>query len=113
MENKYKYLLDKNEKLMKQLTGKFSVEAEKNIIWDMLITNAGKLRPYLNYILDKENVIQAARQRFKIVKETLNKNPIDTPNNTLSFLNGVSEYDLKEMGIKDIILVMTWERKVV
>ena len=62
MENKYKYLLDKNDKLMKQLTGQFPVQGEKHIIWDMIITEAGNLRPYLNYIQDKETVIQAANK---------------------------------------------------
>ena len=47
------------------------------------------------------------------MKETLNKKPIDTTNNTFNFLNGVSEDDLKTMGIKDKILAITWERKVV
>ena len=57
MENKYKYLLDKNDKLVKQLIGKLRVQGAKYIIWDMIITEAGKLRTYLNYILDNEIVI--------------------------------------------------------
>ena len=59
MENKYKDLLDKNDKLVEQLTGQLPVQGSKHVIWDMVITESGKLRPYLNYILDKEIVIQA------------------------------------------------------
>ena len=47
------------------------------------------------------------------MKEALNKNPIDTPNNTISFLNGLNEDDLKSTNIKDNIYVITWDRKVV
>ena len=38
MENKCKEFLDKNEKLLKQLTGKFPVQGAKHIIWDIIIT---------------------------------------------------------------------------
>ena len=90
MENKYKDLLDKNDKLMKQLTGKFPVQWAKHIIWDMITTEAGNLSPYLNYIMDKETVIHATKQSCTIVKEVLNKKPIDTTNYIVSFLNGLS-----------------------
>ena len=79
----------------------------------MIIAEAGKLIPYLDYILDKEIVMQAARQSCTTVKEVLNKSPIVTTNNTVSFLNGLTKDDLKEIGIKDRISVITWERKVV
>ena len=112
MENKCKGLLDKNDKLMKQFTVQLHVQGAKHIIWDMIIAEAGKLRPYLNYILDKELVMQDARETCTSVKEVLNKNPIYTTNNTISFLNGLTEDDLKAAGIKDIISIITWERKV-
>ena len=57
--------------------------------------------------------MQAARQSVTTVKEVLNKNPIDTAKNTVNFLNDLTMDDLKEVRIKDIILVITWERKVV
>ena len=98
---------------MKQLTGQLPVQGAKHIIWDMIIIEVGKLIPYLKYILDKEIVIQAARQSFTPVKENLNKNPIDKSNNIVNFLNGVLEDYLKTMEIKDIIPIITWERKVV
>ena len=85
MQNKCKYLLDKNDKLMKLVTGQFTIHGAKHIIWDMIIAEATKLKTYLDYILDKGIVMQAARQSVTIVKEVLNKNPIDTANNTVSF----------------------------
>ena len=47
------------------------------------------------------------------MKEDLNKKPIDTTNNTINFLNDLSEDDLKIMGVEEKISVITWERKVV
>ena len=98
---------------MKQVTRKLPVQGDKHIIWDMIIAEATKLRPYLDYILDKEIIIQGARQSATIVKEVLNKNPIDTANNTISIMNGFTKDDLKTTNIKDIISVITWDRKVV
>ena len=53
MQNKCKYLLEKNDKLMKLVTGQIPVQGDKHIIWDMIIAKEEKLNPYLDYILDK------------------------------------------------------------
>ena len=50
MENKFKHLQGKNTKLMKQLTGKLSVQGARHLIWDMIIAEYVKHRTYLNYI---------------------------------------------------------------
>ena len=64
-------------------------------------------------MLDKEIVMQVVRQSCTAVKEVLNKKPIDTADNIVSFLNGLTQDDLKEASIKDINSFITWERKVV
>ena len=86
---------------------------DKHIIWDALISKGTKLRPYLDYILDKEIVIQSAKLSVETLKERLNKNPIETANNTIKFLNVLTEDKLKATNIKDRISIITWERKVV
>ena len=79
----------------------------------MLISEAAKFRPYLDYILDKEIVMQSARQSVTAMKERLNKNPIEIANNTIDFLNGLIEDELKETNIKYRISIITCARKVV
>ena len=112
-EKKCKELSDKNENFMKQVTGQLLVQGAKNITWDVIIDEEKKLRPYLDYILDKEIVMQETRQSVTVVKEVLNKNPIDTTNNTIDFLNGLTEDYLKAANIKDKISVIKWAKKVV
>ena len=56
-ERKCKYLTDKNDNLLKQVTRQLPVQGAKHIIWDVLIAEVAKLRPYLDYILDKEIVM--------------------------------------------------------
>ena len=52
-EAKCAELQGKNEKLVKQVTGKLPMQGDKHIMWDALISKDTKLRPYLDYILDK------------------------------------------------------------
>ena len=113
LENKYKELLDKNEKLVKQLSGKLPMQGERHLIWDMIIAEAIKGRPYFNYILEKEMDINGARQSCTAVKETLNKKHVDTTKNAINFLNILLEEDLRTIGIKDRITVITRVRKIV
>ena len=69
--------------------------------------------PYLNYIQEKEMVINASKQICTTMKEDLNKKPMDRPKNTINFLNTLSKEYLRTMGIKDMITVITWASKVV
>ena len=91
LENKNKELLDINEKLVKQLSGQIPMQGARHLIQDMINAEAVKIRPYLNYIQEKEMVINAAKQSCTAVKEALNKNPVDTDKNTINFLNNLFE----------------------
>ena len=64
-------------------------------------------------ILDKEIVTQASRQSALMVKQVINKEPIDTAHNAIIFLNSLTEEEIRKANIQDSILVITWERKVV
>ena len=89
--------MDKNDKMVKQLSGQLPMQGARNLIWDMIIAEAIKGRPYFNYILEKEMDINGARQSCTAVKEALNKNPMDTTKNTINFLNTLSEEDSRTM----------------
>ena len=99
--------------MTKQVTGHFYLQGAKHLIWDVLIVEAAKLRPYLDFILDKEIVTQAARQNILMVKYVLHKNPIDTAHNAISFLNSLTEEEMRKENSQDRILLIMWERKVV
>ena len=74
----------------------------------MIIAEATKIRPYLNYIKDKEMVINVARQSSTAVKEALDRKPADTARNIINFLNTFSKEELRTMVIKYRITVITW-----
>ena len=79
----------------------------------MIITEATKMRPYLKFIKDNEIVISIARQSCAVMKETLDKRSLETTQNAINFLNTLSEEELKIVGIRDRIIVITWTRKVI
>ena len=99
--------MDKKEKSMKRLTCQLALQGVIHILWDMLISEATKIRAYLNFIQAKEMVINIVRKRCTTMKETLNRKPIDTTKNTINFLNTLSEEELRTIGIKDIITDIT------
>ena len=65
----------------------------------------------MDYILDKEFVIKSAKQSVIAMKERLNKKPIDYAKNTIDFLNGLTEDEMKATNIKDKISIITQARK--
>ena len=58
LEDHCKELEDNNNKLTKQVSGQASLQGEKHLIWDMIIVEANKLQPYLDFIQDKGCVTQ-------------------------------------------------------
>ena len=99
--------------MTKQVLGQLQVQGTKHIIWDAIIEEANKFRPYLDYVLDKELEIHSSRQALTAAKEKLNKKPVECAKNAIDFLNNLSEDDLKKANVKDRISVTTWARKVI
>ena len=57
----------------------------------MIIVEDIKIIPCLDYIQEKERVINAAKQTCTTMKEALNKKPVDTTKDTINFLNTLSK----------------------
>ena len=60
-ESNNKELLDINDKLAEKLSGQFPLQGASHLLWDMIITEATKLIPYLNYIKDREMEIKSTK----------------------------------------------------
>ena len=54
LEDQCKELEENKNKLTKQVSGQEALLGEKHLIWDMIIAEASKLWPYLDFIQDKE-----------------------------------------------------------
>ena len=71
------------------MTGQLQVQGSKHIIWDAIIEEVDKFRPYLDYILDKELAIHSSRQVLTVAIEKLNKKPVDCVKNAINFMNSL------------------------
>ena len=52
-----------------------------------------------------------AKQRLKLVNETMERKPLATTQNVLNFLNSLTYQKLYDIGLKDIIAMVLWAKK--
>ena len=57
---------------------KLALQVAKHLIWDQIIIEADKFRPYLNVIEDLEFAMSEARKQVQIVGAEVNKKPLET-----------------------------------
>ena len=62
--------------------------------------------------MEKRDGNKHCQTEFHYSKIIFEKNPVDTTNNKINFLNTLSEEGLRTTGIKDRIIVITWARMV-
>jgi FtsZ-binding cell division protein ZapB len=63
-------LHEKMNKLNARLKGKRLLQGAKHIIWDSISVEVTKLRAYLNYVNDEDDIAVLAKQRCKVINET-------------------------------------------
>ena len=81
-----------------------ALQGAKHMIWDKIIQEDNKFRPYLDFIADQESALKATRQNILIVKQGLNKKPMEVAQNAINFLSALSEDQVKRFGIQDKIV---------
>ena len=52
-----------------------------------------------------------AKQRLKLVNETMERKPLATAQNALNFLNSLTYQKLHDIGVKDRISIVLWAKK--
>ena len=113
VEERCKELEYKNNELTKQVSGQNTLIGVKHLIWDMIIVEETKVRPYLDFIQDKENTVQEAKKHILVAKLDLHKKPLDTTKSTINFLRNLTDEDIKWGNIWDRIQVITLARNLV
>ena len=104
--------LQKNiNELTEKMICKLPLQGAKHLIWDTLTIEITKFRSYLNFVNDKNAIVDLALQRCKLVNENLDKNPLETTQNTVKFLKTLTYEELQEMAIKDRLAIILWARE--
>ena len=65
LEERCQELINQNTKLTKQVVGQMALQGAKHMIWDEIIKEANKFRPYLYFIVDQESALKVARQNMR------------------------------------------------
>ena len=91
--------------------GKGPLQGSKHIIWDTLSVENTKFRHYLNFIDDQSILVNLANQTLKLVNETMERKPLGIAQNALNFLNSLTYKKLHDIGVKDRVAMVLWEKR--
>ena len=113
VDEKCQELINKNAKLNKQVVGKMALQGARHMIWDKIISETNKLRPYLDFIADQEDALEIAKKKVSIVKGELHKRLVGVAQNAVNSLSNLSEGQSSMYGIQNKVAVVSRARKVV
>ena len=106
-------MAQQNSKLIQQVAGKLAFHGTGHFIWDQIIMEADKFWPYLDNIEDQENSMREAKKQAQIVSAEVNKRPLVTAKNSITFLSSMSDGSASIYDIQNRIVVVSGARKIV
>ena len=77
VEERCRELESKSSELSKLVSGQGALVGARHLIWDLIIVEANKVHPYLDFIQDKDNTIQAAKNHLQAAQCDLHRRPLD------------------------------------
>ena len=78
---------------------KISLQGTKHLIWDQIIIEANKFRPYLCVIEYLELSMKESKRQVQIVEAKVNKRPLETAKRAITYLTSLSDEDSSSHGI--------------
>ena len=83
--------MQQNAKLSQQLIDKLALQGARHLIWDQIIVEAKRFKPYIDFIIDQENALTEAKKKVSIVLGEVQKRPTVIAENAISFLSALSD----------------------
>ena len=83
------------------------------MIWDQIIIEADKFRPYLDFIEGQESAMVEAKKKVLVVLGEIEKRSLATTNNSISFLSSLSNDFANRYSIQNRVVVVSGARKVI
>ena len=112
-EDKYQELAQQNDKLSQQVVDKLALQGSRHLIWDQIIMESDKFWPYLDIIEDHEIAMKEAKKQAQIVSTEVNKRPLVTANNSITFLSFMSDGSTSRYGIQNRSVVVSGAKNIV
>lgn len=79
----------------------------------MISTEIAKLWDYFSLIDDIIALVTMAQVKSEVVKEYLQKKPVNKAHNTINFTSQKSNSTLATLGVKDVFTIIIWAKKFV
>jgi hypothetical protein len=96
-----------------RLKGKRFLQGSKHIIWESISVEVTKLMTHINIFNDEDKIAVLAKQRCKVINETLSKRPTEWAQNAINLLNIVPSSSLQIIGIKYRTALIIWSRRII
>ena len=89
------------------MIGKLALQSTKHMIWDQIIIEADKFQPYLHVIEDLELAMREAKKQVQIVEAEVKKKPLETAENTMTYLSSLSDEASSSYGLQTRVVVVS------
>ena len=99
IDKKCQELTQQNAKLSKQVVGNMALWGARHLIWDQIIVEANKFRPFLDFISSQENALTEAEKKVSTLRREVNKRSVEVAKNDIEFLSSLSDDLVSKYGI--------------
>ena len=89
------------------MTGKLALQGMKHLIWDWIIMEADKFRPYLNVITDLGLDVEETKKHVQEVEVEINKRPLEIAEWAITYLSSLSDEASNSLGLQNRVTVIS------
>ena len=83
------------------------------MIWDKIISEANRFRPYLNFISDQEDALEMDKKKGFNSKGRIFKRLVGVAQNAVNFLSILSNKQTRRYDMQNRLVVISGSRKVI
>ena len=85
----------------------------RHLIWDQIIVEAKKCRPFLDFVSSQEIALTKAKKKVATVQGEVNKRSTQVDKNAIEFLSSLSDDLVSKYGIQNRVAIICWATKVI
>ena len=95
------------------MTDKLAMQGVKHLIWDQIIMEADKFRPYLNVITDLGLAIEETKKHVQEVQVEINKRPLEIAKWAITYLSSLLDEASNSYGLQNRVAIVFEAKKVI
>ena len=112
VEEKCRELTQQNGKLSQQVTEKLALQGVKHLIWDRIIMEADRFRPYLNVITDLGSTVEETKKQVQEVGDEVNKRTLEIAKRAITYLSSLLDEASNIFSLQNQVVVISGARRV-